>query len=91
MLSWIVVVDDHLYDLVVTEDETVCVFSIDGGVGGHFSSCHDSVQGWYLGSYVGYIVEERVILSQLSVSTRQARRYVRLQLRYRGCPSLHRL
>lgn len=91
MLSWIVVVDDHLYDLVVTEDETVGVLSVNGGVGGHFSSCHDSVQGWYLGTHIGYIIEERIILFQLSVLTRWARKHVHLLLHCRGCPSSHRL
>lgn len=58
MFAGIIVVEDYLDNLVLFENVSVNIGSIDGGIGGRGTSSKSSIKSRDLRLYVGNIVEE---------------------------------
>lgn len=58
VLAGVEVVDHDLDDLVLGEDEGVCVGAVDGGVCCVLAGCESGVEGGDFGGDVGDVVEE---------------------------------
>lgn len=58
MFAGVIVVEDYLDNLVLFENVSVNIGSVDGSIGGRGTSCKSSVESWDFGLYVGNVVEE---------------------------------
>lgn len=58
VFAGVIVVEDYLDDLVLFENVSVNIGSVDGSIGGRGTSGKSSVESWDFGLYVGNIVEE---------------------------------
>ena len=53
MFAGVIIVEHNVDDVVFLEDESVAVFSVDGGVIGFFAGREGGVEGWDFGHAVG--------------------------------------
>ena len=53
VFAGIIIVEHDVDDVVFLEDESVAVFSVDGGILGFFAGREGGVEGWDFGHAVG--------------------------------------
>ena len=86
VFAGVVVVDDDIDNVVLFQDEGVCVGAVDVGVCCRRSGCESCVQGRYLGRYVGDVVKEGVISPVAEIVHRDCQRNSVVRLREKSDP-----